>query len=809
MTVLDDSIRRLKRENAELQRRLADHDSEVAELQRRLAEHKSELAEAVAQQAASSELLQVINSSPGDLKPVFDAMLEKALRLCDAAFGTLFVREDSKVRGVATRNLPAALEEYVREPFDPSPTGFFAKAAKGQEIDHVFDLSAASAMTSSDPRARALVEFGGARTLLAVALRNNDTVVGAFSIFRTEVRPFTDKEIALAQNFTAQAVIAMENARLITETREALEQQTATAEVLQVINSSPGNLAPVFDAILDKAIDVCEAAFGTLWTYDGEHFDPVALGRVPPAFAAYLSQKPFPTEPGSTHERLTRGETFVQVEDVAAETVIGPARRALVEGGGARTIINVPLRMDDRLLGSITAFRQEVRPFTEKQIALLQNFAAQAVIAMENARLITETREALEQQTATAEVLGVINSSPGNLAPVFEATLDKALDLCGAAFGTLWICEGDLFRAAALRRVPVRYAEFLARQPIRPAAGSSVLGQISAGNAFAHVLDAASDAAYQNNSEAARSLIELGGFRTVAGVPLRKDGKLLGAITIYRREVRAFTDKQIALLQNFAAQAVIAMENARLLGQLRQRTEEVAELNRGLEARVSEQVEELGRVGRLKRFLAPQLAELIVSQGDEKILESHRGEIVVVFCDLRGYTAFTETAEPEEVLDFLRQYHGALGPLVSRFEGTLDQFSGDGIMVFFNDPVPVPDPAERAVKMAMAMRETANRLITTWRQRDRELGFGAGIAQGYATLGQIGFADRSGYTAIGTVCNLAARLCGEAKDGQILVAGRVAAAVRETTALEDIGPVVLKGLTQPVSVFNVLENRRT
>jgi len=585
---------------------------------------------------------------------------------------------------------------------------------------------------------------------------------------------------------------------------ESEAQKAAMAEVLSVINSSPGDLTPVFDAMLEKGLALCEAAFGLLWINDGDCFRMAAQRGLPVELKAFM-QRPLPDPPeGSGLRRLIDGEAIVHVADIAAEplpTTRGN-RAALVELGGARTQLEVALRKDDELLGVFHVYRREVRPFSDKEIALLQNFAAQAVIAMENARLITETREALEQQTATSEVLGVINASPGILSPVFDAILEKAHTLCGTDHGSLVTYDGKAFRAVATRGVPEPLEKIL-RDGFPLVAGAPP-ERLVRGEDIVHILDLAAFAAESlpTVAELLRPPVEFG-TRTILLVSLRKDDGLLGFIAAFRLVVRPFTDKQIALLQAFASQAVIAMENARLLGELRQRTDEVAELNRGLEARVAEQVEELGRVGRLKRFLAPQLAELIVSHGDEKILESHRREIVVVFCDLRGYTAFTETAEPEEVLESLRQYHGALGPLVAEFEGTLDQFSGDGIMVFFNDPVPVPDPAERAVKMAVAMREAAGNLIAAWRRRGRELGFGAGIAQGYATLGQIGFAERSGYTAIGTVCNVAARLCAEAKDGQILLSQLVAVAVEGIATLEEIGALTLKGLTQPVVAYNV------
>jgi adenylate cyclase len=254
-----------------------------------------------------------------------------------------------------------------------------------------------------------------------------------------------------------------------------------------------------------------------------------------------------------------------------------------------------------------------------------------------------------------------------------------------------------------------------------------------------------------------------------------------------------------AMLRIKALHDTVQDQAKRLEGQ----AAELAAWNRRLEERVAAQLGEIEKVGRLKRFLAPQLAEMIVSSGDEGILESHRRDIVVVFCDLRGYTAFAETGEPEEVWSVLREFHAAVGPLVTRFEGTLDHFSGDGLMVYFNDPLPCPDPAERAVRMAVEMRSAVGGLMAGWRRRGFDLGFGIGVAQGYATLGRIGFEERVDYTAIGTVTNLAARLCGEARDGQILLSKRVATAVEGSIGLEEIGNLALKGLSQAVAVYNV------
>ena len=530
----------------------------------------TETREALEQQTATAEVLQVINSSPGHLAPVFDVMLDKALDLCGAAFGTLWTRDGECFRPVALRRVPAAFAELLSKvAYSPEPGSQHERLLRGAPYAEIEDVAAEA---SIGPVRRALVELGGARTIIAVPLHKDGSVVGVISAYRQEVRPFTDKQIALLQNFAAQVVIAMENARLLTETREALEQQTATAEVLGVINSLPGDLAPVFDAILDRALRLCGAAHGHVFTVEGELGRAVAA-RGDPEFVEWMLQwGPLRPPPGSAMDRMMRGEDVVQIPD-STDTEnyrTGTAIRELIDRSGVRTTLGLALRSESALLGAIFVNRREVRPFTDKQIALLQNFAAQAVIAMENARLITETREALEQQTATAEVLQVINSSAGNLAPVFDALLDKALILCEAAFGILWIRDGDAFSFATQRGL-ANELEVALRNfgPLEPHEGT-VFRRLLDGNATVQHRDIAAEVYSRATQQRHLLLKESGGARTMLCAALRKDNLLQGVVVIYRQEVRPFSDRQIALLENFAAQAAIAMENARLITETRE-----------------------------------------------------------------------------------------------------------------------------------------------------------------------------------------------------------------------------------------------
>jgi class 3 adenylate cyclase len=588
-------------------------------------------------------------------------------------------------------------------------------------------------------------------------------------------------------------------ARLTRERDEALLRETANSEILRLISSSPGDLELVFRTILEDATRICNANFGNLFRFDGEKFYPAAQFNTPTALLEALTRRgPFKPTPGISLDHVIRTKQVFHSADMAAEHVPGFSTKF----GGARSQVTVPMLKDDALIGAIVIYRQEVRPFADKQIELVKNFAAQAVIAIENARLLNELRESLEQQTATADVLRIISSSPGDLEPVFVTILDKALHLCEAAFGFVTTYDGERFQRTAQRGVPDALAAYFQKGMDQPRPGDAHWRLVE-GEELIHSNQMDEDA-YRLGNPLRRAVVDLGGARTALVVAFRKNKVLLGALTVYRKEVRPFADQQVSLVQNFAAQAVIAIENARLLSELRQRTEEVVKLNQQLEARVADQVGEIERMGRLRRFLPPQVADLIVASGTEKQLESHRREITALFCDLRGFTGFSESADPEDVMSLLRQYHEAIGKIIIKYSGTLERYAGDGVMVVFNDPVPVDNPALQAVRMALDMRAALGALIEKWRRLGHELGFGIGIAHGYATLGTIGFEGRFDYAAIGTVSNVASRLCDEAKPGQILISPRVLMAIEDAIAVEPVGDFALKGISRPLAAYNVV-----
>ena len=526
--------------------------------------------ELLEQQKATADVLRIISSSPGELEPVFTSILDNATRICQANFGTLFLREGEALRVAAHHgSLTKAWDEQWRVGMLLQPDGelqAFQTLSARQPIQ-VADLSKAPSYLARYPKAVNSVEIGGIRTMVTVPMLKDGEAIGVITIFRTEVRELTDRQIALVTNFAAQAVIAIENTRLLNELRQSLEQQTATSEVLSVISSSPGELAPVFQTMLENATRICEAKFGTLFRCDGNLLHLAAQFGTPPEFAEYQRRRgPFLPGTGSLNDRVFKTRQIAHSADYMAEPNHGNAAKL----GGARSTVAVPMLKDDQLVGTIIIYRQEVRPFTDKQIELVQNFAAQAVIAIENTRLLNELRESLQQQTATAEVLSVISSSPGELEPVFKSMLANAVRICDAKFGSLFLAEGDALRLAAEVGMPIEYAEFQKQRGwYQPTPGSG-LDSVMRTRQLNQTADYAAD-------PVRGPAVKLGRARSTVWVPMLKDDVLVGVISIYRQEVRPFADKQIALVQNFAAQAVIAIENTRLLNELRQRTTDLTE----------------------------------------------------------------------------------------------------------------------------------------------------------------------------------------------------------------------------------------
>jgi GAF domain-containing protein len=554
---------------------------------------------ALERQTASSEILRIISSSPTDLQPVLDAVAERAANLCGASDGSVFRVDGDCLRLIAHHaSIPSPPVGQFTMPLIRGTVG--GRTVLERRSIHVTDLQQE---VEEFPEGSTNARRFGHRTILGVPLLREGVSIGCLMIRRTEAHAFTQKQVELVQAFADQAVIAIENVRLFTELQqknqaltaahaqvtESLEQQTATGDILRVISQSPTDIQPVFDAVAESAARLCESLDSAIYRRDGNRLLLVAHhGSIPYGRVGELS---IPIVRSMVNGRAVLEGQPVQVADLHTETAEYPEGAEMARQWGHRTMLGVPLMQNGVAIGSITLRRAEVNLFTERQIALLQTFADQAVIAIENVRLFKELEarnrdltEALDQQTATAEVLKVISRSAFDLQAVLTTLLENATRLCGAEWGVIFRPDSEVHRMAVVYGAPPEFSEFLKRTAIPPGRGSGV-GRAALERRTVQVTDVAADPEYELTE-----FYRIGGFRTVLAVPMLRDGVLLGVFGLHRDEVRPFTEKQIELVTTFADQGVIAIENARLLSELQARTQELT--------RSVGQLTALGEVGR-------------------------------------------------------------------------------------------------------------------------------------------------------------------------------------------------------------------
>src|SRR5215472_4541148 len=558
-------------------------ETTVAVLTHELSEARRQLAEALEQQTATSEVLKVISSSPGELEPVFKAMLENATKLCGASYGTMWLKEGEGFRAAARHGtLPVVSTEggWTGTYFQPRSDIPLARCARTRTAVHVTDMREEQSYLDGDPWIVSGVDEAGVRSLLAVPMLKDNEPVGAIGIYRTEVRSFSDKQIELVTNFAAQAVIAIDNARLVSELRartgeltQSLEQQTAISEVLQIIASSPGELKPIVQAMLANATRLCKASYGGMWLKEGDHFRNAAFhGPLPEAFLEQWRNATVNVT--ASLVRAAQSRKPFQVTDLRQDRSYldgHPLSLSAVHVADILTVAFVPMLKGDEFVGVICVYRKEVRPFTDQQIELVQNLANQTVIALEQARLLNELRQSLQQQTATAEVLKIISRSAFALRTVLQTLVESAARLCDADKASIIRERDGAFYRAEAYGFSREYLDYVQHSPVKPDRGSASGRALLEGRVI-HIADATADPEYTLTD-----VQRLGGYRTVLSVPMLREGVPIGVLAVLRTDVRPFTDKQIELVTTFADQASIAIENVRLFDEIQDKSRQLEE----------------------------------------------------------------------------------------------------------------------------------------------------------------------------------------------------------------------------------------